>query len=70
MKPELIAMWNDGSVPAPVRSRLGTDQEKGAGFGLMLSKTFALVMGGRLSVKSEVGAGSDFSLVLPRSRPV
>ena len=70
MKQELIALWNDESVPAPVRSTMGTQHEKGAGLGLMLSKTFAGIMGGHLLVKSEEGKGSAFSLVLPRRKPV
>ena len=69
MKPELAALWNDASVPAPVRSTMGTKHEKGSGLGLMLSKTFAMMMGGNLFVKSEFGKGSAFSLVLPGKNP-
>ena len=69
MTPDLVAVWNGASVPAPVRSAAGTQQEKGAGLGLMLSKTFASLMGGSLKVVSEVGQGSAFSLILPRQKP-
>lgn len=69
MKRELIALWNDTSVPAPLRSKMGTQHEKGAGLGLMLSKTFAMLMGVRLSVKSEEGKGAAFSLLLPKRNP-
>ncbi|KAK6024174.1 ATPase/histidine kinase/DNA gyrase B/HSP90 domain protein [Ostertagia ostertagi] len=68
MKPELIALWNDASVPVLVRSRMGTQYEKGAGLGLMLSKTFTTIMDGSLSVKSKEGEGSVFSLLLPRKK--
>lgn len=70
MKPELTALWNGTSVPAPVRSRMGTQYEKGAGLGLMLSKTFTMIMGGSLSVKSKEDEGSVFLLLLPREQQV
>lgn len=66
MDAETVAMWNGPDAPAPVRSEPGTNREKGAGLGLMLSKTFAGMMGGNLQVESSVGNGSAFSLVLPR----
>ncbi|RYD51855.1 MAG: sensor histidine kinase [Sphingobacteriales bacterium] len=66
MSPELTALWNAPSVPTPVRSRPGTQQEKGAGLGLMLIKTFTTVLGSQLAVTSKEGTGSVFSLTLPR----
>jgi signal transduction histidine kinase len=66
MSADLTALWNAPSVPTPVRSRPGTQQEKGAGLGLMLSKTFTAALGGRLAVISKEGTGSTFSLLLPR----
>lgn len=66
MEPNVVAIWNGLDVPSPVRSTPGTQREKGAGLGLMLSKTFAGMMGGSLHVESSVGEGSSFSLVLPR----
>jgi signal transduction histidine kinase len=68
MKPELAALWNNEAVPTPIRSTLGTQHEKGAGLGLMLSKTFAVIMGGRMFVKSEPGKGAAVSLLLPREK--
>ncbi len=66
MAPDLTALWNAPEVPTPVRSRPGTQQEKGAGLGLMLSKTFTTALGGRLTVTSTDGTGSAFKLTLPR----
>ena len=40
-------------------------QIHGTGLGLSLAKRLALAMGGRLSVVSEVGVGSIFTLHLP-----
>jgi signal transduction histidine kinase len=42
-----------------------TRRHGGIGLGLALSSKLARTMGGRLSVQSEVGAGSTFELVLP-----
>ncbi len=70
MHPELTALWNAPAVPLPVRSRLGTQEEKGAGLGLMLSKTFAALMGGHLFAESAEGKGSSFSLQLPQKKPL
>lgn len=49
-----------------VRSR-GTAGEQGTGFGLILAKEFARQLGAELSVESEEGEGSTFSLRLPAS---
>ena len=46
-------------------TRLGTG-EGGAGVGLAISKLFAEALGGRISVASQPGKGSTFSLWLPR----
>ena len=39
---------------------------KGAGLGLALSRKLAALLGGRIRLKSELGIGSKFFLVLPR----
>jgi signal transduction histidine kinase/CheY-like chemotaxis protein len=50
-----------GQVAHPIQSRI-----KGTGLGLPLSKKLAELLGGRITVKSELGRGSIFSVVLPR----
>jgi signal transduction histidine kinase len=41
----------------------------GTGLGLYLSGRLAEILGGRIEVESEVGRGSAFSLILPKSGP-
>ena len=44
----------------------GTNQEKGTGLGLILSKEFVEKHNGSIQVKSELGKGSTFIIELPR----
>lgn len=48
----------------------GTKNEKGAGLGLLLCKEFAEANQGKLSVISEPGNGTMFSITLPKSKYV
>jgi signal transduction histidine kinase len=45
-------------------------RSKGTGLGLPLCRKLAALLGGRVEVASEAGAGSTFTLVLPRRLPV
>ena len=49
-------------------SRLGAGDTAGAGLGLAISKMLARELGGRISIASEVGRGSTFTLWLPLRR--
>ncbi len=44
---------------------LFTTKARGIGFGLALSKNLAEANGGSVEVKSEVGEGSTFTIILP-----
>jgi signal transduction histidine kinase len=51
-----------------VQARRGVDEQKGGvGLGLTISRELARLMGGTLTVASEDGRGSTFTLDLPRS---
>ena len=48
-----------------IESTYGTKNEKGTGLGLLLSKTFISMMGGKIVAKSTEGEGCDFEIYLP-----
>mgnify|MGYP001805940187 CR=1 FL=1 len=49
------------------QSRLGTNNEKGTGLGLILCQEFVKRNGGQLTVHSIVGAGSTFKFTVPKA---
>lgn len=63
MCPEELSRLFDTSTHFTKR---GTNDEKGAGIGLLLTKEFVENNGGSLSVQSEAGKGSTFSFSLKR----
>lgn len=47
-------------------STFGTNNERGTGLGLKLSKKFVEKHGGQLTIESQVGQGSTFSFTIPK----
>ncbi len=56
-------------TPFSQPSQQNTRQFGGTGLGLSISKRLAEAMGGKISVESEAGVGSRFTLVLPLTEP-
>lgn len=62
---ELAADFNKSITGQTLKSTQGTNNEKGTGLGLMLCKDFAVLMHGKLTLESEPGKGSCFTVELP-----
>ncbi|MGY6561945.1 MAG: PAS domain S-box protein [Luteibaculaceae bacterium] len=62
IKPEVMEnLFSQNSVTS-----LGTNYEKGTGFGLQICKDFAQANNGEILVQSEVGKGTTFTFRLPK----
>ncbi len=73
----LVTVSDTGSgIPPDIRRRLfepfvtTKGKGEGTGLGLALSKSFVVGHGGDISVSTEVGRGSSFTVQLPRSAPL
>jgi signal transduction histidine kinase len=62
---EQVHQLNNQENAQPFHSSLGTNNEKGTGLGLVLSKTFLNLMNGSITVQSKLGEGSIFQISLP-----
>jgi signal transduction histidine kinase len=51
-----------------MQSSFGTNYERGTGLGLIISKEFIELNGGKISVQSKFGEGSTFSITIPKSQ--
>lgn len=51
-----------------MQSTLGTNYERGTGLGLIISKEFIELNGGKISVDSKYGEGSTFSITIPKAQ--
>ncbi|MDF3077369.1 MAG: hypothetical protein K0S09_1258 [Sphingobacteriaceae bacterium] len=67
MPGEIVQQFNSNNYLQFLESTPGTNKEKGTGLGLVLCKNFTTLMCGEISVKSEKGSGSKFSVVLPKA---
>lgn len=52
-----------------VQTRTGQQSQEGTGLGLAICRNFAQLMGGTLTVQSEVGLGSSFTFAIPIALP-
>ncbi|GAB1348116.1 hypothetical protein MASR1M107_03270 [Ignavibacteriales bacterium] len=62
MIPKLFGMSN-------IHSRKGTSNEKGTGLGLNIAYEFIQKLGGQITVESEEGKGTKFTVFLPADHP-
>ena len=49
---------------------LGTDNEKGSGLGLKITKEFIEMTGGQVTLISQEGKGTTFSIILPKDKQI
>ena len=63
--PGIAAEEQAALFEAFAQTQSGRRSQAGTGLGLAISRQFARLMGGRIEVRSRVGAGSTFALVVP-----
>lgn len=61
IEPHRVEEINDGGTA----STLGTNNEKGSGLGLRITKELISLVGGSLTAESQLGKGSNFTISLP-----
>lgn len=61
MPPEILEKLNEGKRMIT----LGTQGEKGNGLGLIMIQTLLSLNKGKMQIKSEIGVGTQFSILLP-----
>ena len=52
------------------KTTIGTEKEKGFGLGLRLCKEFTEMNHGTISVESEIGKGTSFTVSFPRNKNI
>lgn len=65
MSPERVQQFNNSSYLSFVKSNQGTNGEQGTGIGLILCKYLLKLMNANVSLSSEEGKGSTFSILFP-----
>jgi signal transduction histidine kinase len=71
----IVVTDTGGGIPPAEQTRIfdrfqrsdGSEQQRGVGLGLPLARQFVEAHGGTISLRSELGQGSEFTITLPRT---